>query len=83
MTKRVWTSDETLAATVEVAHFGPKPIPSAVAAWTLAGSDGKSVASGRLPARLLPIGNGISLGEIRVPLGGVKAPAETGPHRVT
>ena len=29
--KRVWTTDETLSAEVEVAHFGPAPLENAVA----------------------------------------------------
>ena len=33
--KRVWTTDETLTAEVEVAHFGPAPLENAVAAWKL------------------------------------------------
>src|ERR1017187_6613422 len=30
---RVFTSDQTFASDVEVAHFGPKPLTSATAAW--------------------------------------------------
>ncbi len=41
--KRVWTTQETLTAEVEVAHFGPKPLEHAVATWKLTNEDGKTV----------------------------------------
>jgi len=74
LTKRVFTADEKLEAGIEVAHFGPSPLNNAAAAWKLAGDGGKAVASGRLPARNVPIGNGIALGNINIPLRDIPAP---------
>ena len=73
--KRVFTTDEALEADLEVSHFGPGPIPDAKAAWRLVGRDGKAVASGELGPRALPVGNGTSLGRIRVALADLAAPA--------
>jgi hypothetical protein len=42
--KRVFTTDETLEAEIEVAHFGAGPISEAMAGWKLVGADGKTVA---------------------------------------
>src|SRR4029078_7054616 len=53
MTKRVFTNDEAFSAQIEVAHFGPRDIPAAVATWTLKTQD-RVVASGRLAAHALP-----------------------------
>jgi hypothetical protein len=66
--KRVFTNDETLMTEVEVAHFGPAPLPGAVASWKLLTARGKLVAHGKLPARTLPIDQGTVLGQIEVPL---------------
>jgi hypothetical protein len=65
--KRVFTSDETLEADLEVAHFGPRPI-SAVTRWKLVGANGKMIAAGDFPAKTIPVDNGIPLGHIAVPL---------------
>lgn len=71
--KRIFTADETFHAELEIAHFGPAPIENAVIAWKLADDRGQTVASGTLPKRSIPIGNGTSLGEISASLSGVSA----------
>ena len=63
-----------LEAGIEVAHFGPEPLHNASALWKLAGDDAREAASGRLPAQDIPIGNGIALGKIRIPLRDIAAP---------
>lgn len=68
MARRVWTTDETFQADVEIAHFGPRPLTGAVATWRLTTEDGSVFAQDDLPATTIPIGNGTSLGRIRVPL---------------
>mgnify|MGYP001184957013 CR=1 FL=1 len=73
--KRVFTTDETLAADVEMAHFGPAPLKGAQATWRLVGDDGKAAAEGTLPARDVPIDNGTALGSIRIDLRDVPSPA--------
>jgi F5/8 type C domain/Glycosyl hydrolases family 2, sugar binding domain/Glycosyl hydrolases family 2 len=76
MTKRTWTTNEAFTAGVEVANFGPAPIRDAVPVWSIHNADGRNVADGRLPKRTIPLGNGIQLGGIEVPLADVAAPAK-------
>jgi len=76
MTKLTWTTDETFTADVELAHFGRAPIDAAVPTWSLSLADGQEIASCKLPPRSIPVGNGIALGTIRMPLAGVPAPAK-------
>ncbi len=73
--KRVFRSTETLEAEIEVAHFGPEEHKQAVASWRIADARGRSLLSGRLPPRDLPIDNGIPMGSIRQDLGSLPAPA--------
>ena len=76
MEKRTWTTAETFSADVEIAHFGPALIRNAVVLWSINYSEGQKFASGQLPSTTVPIGNGIGLGKIEVPLAGVAAPAK-------
>jgi hypothetical protein len=73
--KRVFTTDETLVADVEVAHFGPAPLRRAVASWRLVGDDGRVGASGRFAPLDIPVGNGNALGRVSVDLRDLPAPA--------
>lgn len=75
LSKRVFTTDEKLEADVEVAHFGPTPIPEAVASWRLVDDSGKALLVGELPARMIPVDNGIVLGSVSISLKAVPAPA--------
>jgi hypothetical protein len=72
--RRVFTTAETLEADVEVAHFGPAPLPRVKAAWRLVRDDGKAVARGALPARDVPVDNGVALGHVSVKLASLAAP---------
>lgn len=76
MTKRTWTTGETFAADVEIAHFGPAPIEKAEPTWSLCYADGRQAAAGRLPATTIPLGNCIPLGKIEASLASVSAPAK-------
>ncbi|HWX22392.1 MAG TPA: discoidin domain-containing protein [Candidatus Binatia bacterium] len=75
LNKRVFTTDETLTAELEVAHFGPAQLPNAITTWKLVGDVGKIAASGTLPACNIPIDNGTALGSMRLELKDVPAPA--------
>jgi hypothetical protein len=76
LNKRVFTTAETLEAGVEVAHFGPEPLKQASVGWKLLSQKGKSVAQGDLASGCdIPIGNGISLGSLTLPLK-LPAPAQ-------
>lgn len=72
--KRVFTTDEELTAALEVANFGQGPITGAETDWKFKAGD-RTVAEGKFPADYIPIGNGISLGDIAVDLHNVPAPA--------
>ncbi|MHC4518220.1 MAG: discoidin domain-containing protein [Planctomycetota bacterium] len=76
MPKCVWTDDELFAGDVEIAHFGPRPIEDTAIEWRLDYAKGRRVASGHLPARTVPVGNGNRFGQIEVDLSQVKAPAQ-------
>ncbi len=66
--KRIWTSDETFRATIDVAHFGAIDLGNAVATWQVRNAAGRTVVRGQLPARTLPTGNVTSLGQVEFPL---------------
>ena len=72
--KRVWSTDETLAAEIEIAHYGPAPLQKAVPFWKLISEDGKTLARGEFAARTIPLGQSIALGRAQVKLAAVAAP---------
>jgi hypothetical protein len=76
LAKRVFTTDETIEAKLDAAHFGAAPLDDAVVRWKLVDEHGQSVAAGELPPQTIPVDNGVELGRISVPLGGVPAPAK-------
>ena len=75
LAKRVFTSDETLAAQIEVAHFGAAPLKGAATAWKLAADNGLTLARGKFDAKDIPVDNGIALGNVSVDLKTAKTPA--------
>jgi F5/8 type C domain/Glycosyl hydrolases family 2, sugar binding domain/Glycosyl hydrolases family 2, TIM barrel domain len=74
LAKRVFTTGEKLEADLEVANFGPAPLPNMATVWKLVGQDGKTAASGQLPALDIPVDNGIALGHISIDLKDLPAP---------
>lgn len=72
--KRVFTTSDSLDVAVEVAHFGEEPLPNVVPAWRIIDDSGRTVAEGKLPARLVPLGKNIPLGNIRFDLSKLAAP---------
>jgi hypothetical protein len=72
--KRVFTTDERLEVEIEVTHFGKEPMANAVSFWRLEDDTGKVLAVGKLPAREIPIGNGIALGSVASDLKHVAVP---------
>jgi hypothetical protein len=73
--KRIFTTDETLEADLEVAHFGPAPLPAVATTWKLTDENSKILASGILPSKLVSVNNAIPLGRIKIPLNSIPAPA--------
>ena len=74
LAKRVFTTDETFEADLEVAHFGAEPLSSALTTWKLMEATGKVVAGGKLSPRDIPVDNGIALGRVTAALNNVPAP---------
>jgi hypothetical protein len=72
--RRVFTTADTLEADVEVAHFGRAPLVGARPVWRLVRDDGRTVARGALPARDVPVDNGVALGRVSVKLSRVAPP---------
>lgn len=66
--KRVYANNEEFSANVEIAHFGARPIENASLYWKLLDATGKTIASGELPTRAIPIGKNIPLGTVKYPL---------------
>jgi hypothetical protein len=75
LAKRVFTTDETLAADIEAAHFGAAPIRQAGIRWKLEDENGRTFAGGKFAAKDIPVDNGIALGRLAVDLKNAKAPA--------
>ena len=62
--RRTFTADETLAAAVEVAHFGPNDLRQVRPEWTIKDQQGHTIASGKLPVCDLPKSKLSPLGKI-------------------
>jgi hypothetical protein len=75
MDKCVWTTAETFAGTIEIAHFGPAPLKNTVVTWSVNDAGSKVVNSGEFPALDVPVGNGIQAGRIEWTLAELAAPA--------
>jgi hypothetical protein len=75
LARRVFTTEDTLVAGLEVAHFGSAPLAAAVVTWKLVGDGGGVLAQGQLPPQPIAVAGGRPLGDIRIPLAGVPAPA--------
>jgi hypothetical protein len=76
MSKRTWTTDETFAAAVEVAHYGPEDLQGVSPRWTIRDADGRSLASGQLTKLDVAAGGLRELGRLDVPLARLPAPAK-------
>jgi hypothetical protein len=75
LSKRLWTTDETLLASVEIAHHGPKDLKNMGATWMARDSVGSTIASGSMPAVDIKRGGSTQLGEIKFSLSRFPAPA--------
>lgn len=71
MEKRVWAANESFAADIEFANYGPSPLAHAILAWRV--MDGETpIAQGALPAVTLPNSGLTQAGKISVPLSNIK-----------
>ncbi len=69
--KMIFNSNETLTASVEISHFGEKPLNDVVPAWKLVDQSNKIIALGTLVKTDIPIGNATQLGVIKQDLSGI------------
>jgi len=76
LSKRVFTSEETLEADLEVAHFGPAALKETAVEWKLVDSKGNARVSGRFEIPEIPVGNGVSVGKVSAKLAALPAPAQ-------
>jgi hypothetical protein len=74
MEKYTWTTEETFAGEIKIAHYGAADIPNARVTWTVGDGDGPAVASGTLGPLTIKPGEVVPVGRIRVSLDRVKAP---------
>jgi hypothetical protein len=73
--KRVFTTDETLKAELDVAHFGPSPLAAVGTTVRLIGDDGQTRFSSLLAPQDVPVGNDARLGTLGIALANLPAPA--------
>ena len=74
--KFVYTSDETLQADIEIAHFGAKPLKNAKVTYTIRRPHGETLVHGILCTKDIPIGNCFTLGQISYPLNALTEPCK-------
>jgi hypothetical protein len=71
--KMIYNSNESLIASVEIAHFGEHELTNIIPTWhLLEDGSGKIIARGNLQKVNIPLGNGIQLGEINQSLSQIK-----------
>lgn len=73
--KMVWLNNETLNVTVELAHFGEKPLQGANISWEISNQAGKTLAEGNFK-KDLPLANCIPAGNIEYALSDIKEPSQ-------
>jgi hypothetical protein len=66
--KCIFNNNETLEASIEVAHFGDAPLRSCTPEWKITNHLGKVIRSGKLATTDIQLGNCISLGKVSMPL---------------
>ncbi len=72
--KLIFTNNETFSASVEVAHYGEKPITASIPEWKITDKTGKLIQSGKFAQTDIPLGNGFKLGEVSFPLAAITTP---------
>jgi hypothetical protein len=74
--KRTYTVDETIAAAVDVANFGPVDLKAAKPQWKIADPHGRTIAADALPVQDVPTGKLTSLGQFTAPLAKSPSPCK-------
>jgi hypothetical protein len=76
MKKRTFTTAESFAADIEIAHFGPKDLAHIEPTWSIADARGRRIASGSLAVQNVPTGKLSPLGSLRTSLAKTEAPGK-------
>jgi hypothetical protein len=66
--KCIFKNTDTFHAAIEVAHYGEKPLENVTPTWILTDITGTIFNKGSFSKMTIPIGNGIKLGSISIPL---------------
>ena len=74
--KRTFGTDETLEATLDLAHYGPAGLANITPVWAITDEAGHELARGKLPTVSAPTGELTGLGAIKLPLEKMPAPAK-------
>lgn len=74
--KRTYTADETLAAVVEVAHYGAADLPATTARWRLSSASEAVCLEGTFEVKRLCAGTCTELGTIKAELSTFTSPAK-------
>jgi hypothetical protein len=74
--KRTYSAAETIAATVDVANFGPVDLTAAKPQWKITDAQERIIAAGALPLQDVPTGMLTSLGNFAAPLAKVSPPCK-------
>ncbi|NLS91256.1 MAG: glycoside hydrolase [Planctomycetaceae bacterium] len=72
--KRVFTTNDTLNAHLDVYHYGPDDLDHATVTWQLVRTGGVAVAGGRLTAKTIPTGGLSPVGSVKADLHTLKNP---------
>ncbi|HTB62828.1 MAG TPA: glycoside hydrolase family 2 TIM barrel-domain containing protein [Opitutales bacterium] len=75
LTKRVFTTTDSLSASAEIYNYGESPLPGSMPVWKIVNAAGKTVASGAMDKLDIKIGKNIPLGQIHADLSTLPAPA--------
>lgn len=75
LAKRVFTTNETLTAELELANFSAGPLTNATPYCRLVDASGRVVGSQFFARRTFPVGNGLALGKVEFNLRQLAAPA--------
>jgi hypothetical protein len=68
MDKMVYRNTDTLNADIVITHFGQNSLQQVSPEWRLKNNKGVIIATGKLPAKNIPLGENIELGKISLPL---------------
>lgn len=74
--KMIYTANETLEATVEIAHFGDNELTDVIPSWKLMDKKGEVIAEEQLSRINIPITNALPLGSIKYPLDEIIGPKQ-------